>query len=393
MVCVRSGRTTDRICACAGLARIGRSHLPPSPDIHPHEPRICGRKEDRRKDDQTCDTCPDTVERINERHLPACRDDSGHSLVTLLRREKRDHIGDGSFLLGIRRQFFLVISQRFTPYRCLLPGIVKLDERFTSRSGDIHFHGSHFDLLGTLRRRACDGAANHHPEHWEERRDGKEDYEGEDQRVAALPDNRRERQGDGEPRAQEEERDRPEEQDGDNLARRRHDREHEEKAGGESKDKPHDDGQGGGAPKRLADDDFVPVDRVGEEGFERSGLLFAGDQIEPGCNREQCPERHRGPGHGIEDEQDRGPFRHIKPPGPEFLQVPILVGHLQRVVVRGQCVIVAPKPLTRADHGDDEIQGEDQEKPPAREEVGELFCGDSEAAFYGQCCSLQNIRI
>ena len=52
MVCVRPGRTADRRCACAGLARIGRSHLLPSPDVHPHEPRIRDCEESDRTDGQ-----------------------------------------------------------------------------------------------------------------------------------------------------------------------------------------------------------------------------------------------------------------------------------------------------------------------------------------------------
>ena len=193
----------------------------------------------------------------------------------------------------------------------------------------------------------------------------------------------------GKPGDQEEERDRPEEQNANNLSCRWDDREDEEKAGDGGKDKPHDDSQGGGAPERLANDDLVPVDRMRKEGFERPALLLAGDQVESGRDREQCSERHCGADHGIEDEQDRGPLRHLKPPGPKVLQVPVLVSRLQRVVVRGQRVIVAFEPLTCADHGNDEIQEKDQEKPPARKEVGELFSGYSEGAFCDQCCFLQ----
>ena len=52
MVCIRSGRATDRRCAHRPAAHTGRSHLPPSPDIHPHEPRVCGGEEDDWTDGQ-----------------------------------------------------------------------------------------------------------------------------------------------------------------------------------------------------------------------------------------------------------------------------------------------------------------------------------------------------
>src|SRR5690606_2749697 len=102
-----------------------------SPDIHSHELPVRGGKEDRREDDQTHDTCPDTAERFRKRSLLGCRDNIGHSLVTLLRREKRDHIGGKSLLLGIRRQYLLVVPQRFVPRRNLLPGIGTVNGRLT----------------------------------------------------------------------------------------------------------------------------------------------------------------------------------------------------------------------------------------------------------------------
>ena len=52
MVCIRPGRATDRRCAHRPAAHTGRSHLPPSQDIHPHEPRVCGGEEDDWTDGQ-----------------------------------------------------------------------------------------------------------------------------------------------------------------------------------------------------------------------------------------------------------------------------------------------------------------------------------------------------